>query len=339
MADSQDFLVRDTRLPGHFWADNEVLDIFGEQLGEHGFAAYMVLCRYATNGTGECKLSTRKLAKLLGMSAGGAFNALSIVLQVGLARQIHPGDRSNPATYSLVDVKALTNPEMAQLKLAGRGAHTVSTSQLGAHDMSAGAHPVNTGAHTVSGVLTPRARNKESKRLSSRLTRLQDFESGDSAKVVEGSTSVSSSKSADDDAETEFVRANLQKYRILFLGSKPRPYEPADVERTLQAFSESPLVARPVKNSDRQVALELLQIFSSREIERGIILATARRMCTDINHNQPFKVVSLAYFVEAISECKGDLLMTDEYIENQRRFIRRHAMTHKSLSAPHEKTQ
>lgn len=164
----QDFLVRDTRLPGHFWADNEVLDVFGTQLGEHGFAAYMVLCRYATNGTGECKLSTRKLAKILGMSAGGAFNALSKVLQVGLARQLHPGDSATPATYALVDIKALLNPDIAQLRLAGKGAHIVSAHEIGAHNVSASAHPMNAGAHTVSGVLTTRARNREVK-TSSRL--------------------------------------------------------------------------------------------------------------------------------------------------------------------------
>lgn len=168
----QDFLVRDTRLPGHFWADNEVLDFYGSQLGPHGFAAYMALCRNATNGTGECRISTRRIAKQLGMSAGGAFNALAIVLQLGLARQIDPGGPANPAIYVLADVKALLDPTMAQLKLAGRGAHTVSTTQVGAHTVSANAHHVNAGAHTVSGVLIPRARNKESKRLSSRLKTL-----------------------------------------------------------------------------------------------------------------------------------------------------------------------
>jgi len=143
-------------MPGHFWADNEVLDVFGPQLGEHGFCAYMVLCRHATNGTGVCRISTRKLARQLGMSAGGAFNALATVLRLGLARQISRGDNANPGVYVLADVKALLNPDIAQLKFAGQGAHGVS----------AIAHPVNTGVHHVSAVLTPRARNKESKRLS-----------------------------------------------------------------------------------------------------------------------------------------------------------------------------
>lgn len=155
-------------MPGHFWADNEVLDVFGKQLGEHGFAAYMVLCRHATNGTGECKLSTRKLANILGMSAGGAFNALTKVLQVGLARQIHPGDTKTPATYVLVDIKALLNPDLAQLRLSGKGAHTVSTHEISAHNVSAGAHPMSGGAHPMSAALTPRARNMEVK-TSSRL--------------------------------------------------------------------------------------------------------------------------------------------------------------------------
>ena len=156
MDDSVEFLVRDRRMPGHFWADNEVLDVFGPQLGEHGFCAYMVLCRHATNGTGECRISTRKLARQLGMSAGGAFNALATVLRLGLARRISPGDNARPGIYVLADVKALLNPDLAQSKFAGQGAHGVS----------AIAHPVNASTHHVSAVLTPRARNKESKRLS-----------------------------------------------------------------------------------------------------------------------------------------------------------------------------
>lgn len=169
MAEGDQFLVRDTRMPGHFWADNEVLDEYGERLGPHGFAIYMALCRTAINGTGECRISTRKLAKQLRMSAGGAFNALALIVEIGLARQIHPGDRTGPGVYVLADVKALLNPGHAQLKLAGRGAHPVNTSQqIGVHGMNTGAHPVSAGVHGVNDVLTGCTRNKEVK-TSSRL--------------------------------------------------------------------------------------------------------------------------------------------------------------------------
>lgn len=163
MAEGDHFLVRDTRMPGHFWADNEVLDLYGSHLGAHAFAVYMAMCRSAINGTGECKISTRKLAQQLGMSAGGAYNALVHITRLGLVRQISPGDRSSPGVYVLADVKALVNPEIAQLKLAGRGAHEVSTPALRAHTVSTSAHPVNAGVHPVNEVLTGCTRNKEVK--------------------------------------------------------------------------------------------------------------------------------------------------------------------------------
>lgn len=168
MSEGDQFLVRDTRMPGHFWADNEVLDLYGSHLGAHAFAVYMAMCRSAINGTGECKISTRKLAQQLGMSAGGAYNALVHIVRLGLVRQIHPGDRSSPGIYILADVKALVNPEIAQLKLAGRGAHQVNTPPLRAHTVSTPVHPVNAGAHQVNDVLTGWTRNKEVK-TSSRL--------------------------------------------------------------------------------------------------------------------------------------------------------------------------
>jgi len=89
-------------------------------LGAHGFAVYMALTRNATNGTGECKLSTSKLAAQLGMSKGGVFNALGLLVKLNLAKRIHAGDPRHPAIYVLADVKALVNPTYAQLRLAPR---------------------------------------------------------------------------------------------------------------------------------------------------------------------------------------------------------------------------
>lgn len=142
---SAEFLVRDSRQPGHFWADNEVLDIYGPKLGAHGFAVYMALCRNATNGTGECRMATRKLAKLLDISAGGAFNALALIVKLGLIQQASAGDPRNPATYLLADVKNLTS------------VHGVNAKNI------ASVHPVNARAHGMNAAFTPRTPNKERK--------------------------------------------------------------------------------------------------------------------------------------------------------------------------------
>lgn len=163
----QEFLVRDTRMPGHFWADNEVLDIYGELLGAHGFAVYMALCRQAINGTGECKISTAAIARKLGISKGGAFNALALIVKLGLARQILPGTPRSSAVYVLADVKSLVNPEMAQMRLAsvhGVNAHPPTS----VHGVNAKGHSVNANGHGVNAAFTGWTRNKEDK-TSSRL--------------------------------------------------------------------------------------------------------------------------------------------------------------------------
>ena len=60
--------VRSTRRPGHFWADNELVDVYGPRIGGYGIGVYMVLCRFARNDSGECHVSQSKIAALLGSS-------------------------------------------------------------------------------------------------------------------------------------------------------------------------------------------------------------------------------------------------------------------------------
>jgi len=164
----QEFLVRDTRLARHFWADNEVVDVYGPQLGAHAFAVYMALCRHATNGSGEVRVSTRKVGRSIGMSAQGVLNALNHLERLGLVRQFEPGDRVKPAMYKLADVKALLDPAYAQLKLAPHGVNPVDTSQIGVNPMDTGVNPVDAPVHGMDAVSTGWTRNKEDK-TSSRL--------------------------------------------------------------------------------------------------------------------------------------------------------------------------
>jgi len=124
-ATHREFVVRDHRAPGHFWADNELLDIFGPRLGPHGIAVYMVMARRADNDTGKCKLSTRRIAELVGMSKGGVFNALNLICALGLGRLEVAGTNTTPGTYVLASIKSLVrSPDE-------RGVHGVNAAFTG----------------------------------------------------------------------------------------------------------------------------------------------------------------------------------------------------------------
>lgn len=114
----QEFLVRDARLPGHFWADNEIYDVYGAQLGAYGFAVYMALCRKAKNYTGECELSMSQLARDLDVGKATVHQALTRIIELGLAMRTREGGPRTTAMYVLADVKMLVDPiHAAQLRL------------------------------------------------------------------------------------------------------------------------------------------------------------------------------------------------------------------------------
>ncbi len=318
---SDEFFARDSRQPGHFWADNEVLDIYGPLLGAHGFAVYMALTRNATNGTGECKLSTSKLAAQLGMSKGGVFNALGLLVKLNLAKRIHAGDPRHPAIYVLADVKALVNPTYAQLRLAP-SVHPVNAgSTPSVHPVNASGHGVNAKGHPVNAAFIPRTRNKEVK------TSLQDLQDcktkseafdPDSSEHVKKGNSISSSTNHDDDIEVN----------------------PPDLARVLKAYQESPVTTGKVGAADTETACAWLggrplagrrdldfTPYTAEQIENGIVLATARRLCTesnaDILRSAIPPVRSLQYFQDAIREAMSDRNMTEGYLQNCRRMIGR----------------
>jgi hypothetical protein len=129
-----EFMVRDSRQPGHFWADNEILDIYGAKLGAHGIAVYMAMTRRADNSTGECTMSTRRIAVQVGMSTGGVFNALLLICSLSLARKVLEAEHGRPAVYVLADVKALRcSSGEHQCSSGERGVHPVNT-QYGKKD-------------------------------------------------------------------------------------------------------------------------------------------------------------------------------------------------------------
>jgi hypothetical protein len=165
---SDEFFPRDNRQPRHFWADNEVLDVYGRKLGAHGFAVYMALAKHAMNKTGECRTAISKIASQLGMSKGGVFNALANIVNLGLARRTETGDNRHCAVYVLADVKVFVDPQHAQLRLAS--VHTVNAKPNQRSSGDRTVHPLNSSVHPVTSAFIPRTRNKECK------TFLQDLQ-------------------------------------------------------------------------------------------------------------------------------------------------------------------
>jgi hypothetical protein len=135
------------------------------------------------------------------------------------------------------------------------------------------------------------------------------------------SNATSSSEAHDDDVEIE--RQAFRRFGMALPHGKPRQFLSSELARVIEAFNSSPVIARRARNADRDVAMKLLQICSCEEIERGIVLGTARRMGSDNSAPEPVKVSSLAYFAPAIAEARSDPLMTEEYIARCRAAIER----------------
>jgi len=76
--------IRDHREPGHYWADNEVVDNYLPVIGAYGFAVYMLLTRFANHKTGQCDPSLKTIATTLGISPPTAKKALDTLEAAGL---------------------------------------------------------------------------------------------------------------------------------------------------------------------------------------------------------------------------------------------------------------
>lgn len=94
--------VRDTRRPGWFWIDNELLDIYGPNIGAYGLAVYMALGRVSRNG--ECKTTVRQIAAMLDVSPQTAMRALDKLIESGLVCLEKKSDGDGPSIYFLCEV-------------------------------------------------------------------------------------------------------------------------------------------------------------------------------------------------------------------------------------------
>lgn len=161
---SDEFLVRDTRLPGHFWADNEVYDVYAPKLGGYAFAVYMALCRKAINKSGECAISMSELARDLDIAKSTVHQAVTRIVQLGLAHLLSPGGPRIAAVYVLADVKSLVDPVHAQqLRLMGKPTISVRIANEGETTRSPSDQQRSYSERNSETTFAQRTPNKESK--------------------------------------------------------------------------------------------------------------------------------------------------------------------------------
>jgi len=102
----EQWIARDARRPGHFWADNEIYDRYARLIGVNAFAVYMSLTRHADNH-GTCYPSHQTLADDLGLSRATVLRAIHILerhelIHVDVRRLPVRGQTTN--IYTLIQV-------------------------------------------------------------------------------------------------------------------------------------------------------------------------------------------------------------------------------------------
>src|SRR5260370_10705667 len=104
--------LRDRREPGHFWADNEIIDVFGDELGQNGISVYMTLTRFCY-GT-EVKLSLREIGAAARMGKDKVRRAMKVLVALGLVIETKGARVKTESTWSLANVKALVQSYVSQ---------------------------------------------------------------------------------------------------------------------------------------------------------------------------------------------------------------------------------
>jgi DNA-binding MarR family transcriptional regulator len=97
------FAVRDERRPRHHWADNEVLDVHGREIGLAGYGIYMYLGRHADNKTGRCTKRQADIAAAFGCSTDTVQRHTAKLVEAGLIA-IKEGAIGKTFTYVLLQV-------------------------------------------------------------------------------------------------------------------------------------------------------------------------------------------------------------------------------------------
>lgn len=117
--------VRDQRQPKHFWADNEIVDVYLPMIGMAGFAVYMLLCRFA-NQEGQCDPSIAGLAKRLQVTQPTIRKAIKALEKANLitVKRGRSTTKGDPDThlYTILAVKGrVLNPVEGVLNAVEEG--------------------------------------------------------------------------------------------------------------------------------------------------------------------------------------------------------------------------
>ncbi len=150
------FQPRDHREPGHFWADNEILDDYFTFIGPYAFAVYMLLGRWANNGTGQCDRSIEEMARKLNFSVNTVKKALKTLVDATLititprSKQTLNGKAVHyTSIYTLLTIKGRS---VGDNKITDKVGHTVT--QVGGSflDPGVGHHLTQGGSSRDPGV-------------------------------------------------------------------------------------------------------------------------------------------------------------------------------------------
>lgn len=102
--------LRDQRKPGHGWYDNEIFDVFGDELGQHGISVYVTLTRLCYGV--RLKMGLREMASHARMKKDTFSRNLKRVIALGLVIEQKGATPQSASTYELVDVKELATKYM-----------------------------------------------------------------------------------------------------------------------------------------------------------------------------------------------------------------------------------
>ena len=100
----QAFFIRDHRKTGWFWADNELIDLYGKKVGLEGIALlYVYLCRHVWNSTQRCTKKQTEIAEAFAVNRKRIQRHLAKLVDAGLVAVEQEG-RADATSYILLDV-------------------------------------------------------------------------------------------------------------------------------------------------------------------------------------------------------------------------------------------
>lgn len=149
MSTDRNIRLRDQRVPGWYWSQNELIDQVAHRVGVYGIAVYHVLARHSRHDE-VSGMSAERIAAILDCSRAQVFRALAALETSGaLMRRSAPGTGT---TYFLSDLKSKPRPSV-----------------------SSDGYAADNPSQSAPGGGSDRARTRLSQRLSNKEAKLQDW--------------------------------------------------------------------------------------------------------------------------------------------------------------------